>query len=1271
MTLPRCPDDARYVKSFEVADLAAQNFFKKYGFVVFQDVLSPAECEATVAEIWTSLEERTEGLQRHQMETWSLLSSERYGLPEEQAVFTPQMVANRQNQRVYAALDAVLPHLDPIEDFDSPHPSPNSVVVTQDRWCIYRPAGHTESWRTAENLHLDVNPWTYAGLKPTEIETLRYGTTISGDHRFPLQDFRAELTAVQGRGAATGEHVQGVLNLLDNLEEDGGTRVVPGFHRCFMQWLEALGDMENNLAQSGQRDNWVLRRAAGGLPLLPLAPHVFGEVKESKEPLATERPLTYKPGDSRQRLAVEQVLLSSPSNPKGVLKAFEDFHVQCKPLLHVGPVKGIHLDTAVRQTSPRVALELGSYLGYSAVRIAQLLQDGAVLYTIEEDRDNAIMADAIIQHAGLSNVVVLQGKLESVQSQLPRPMDLVFLDHSKALYLSEIQRLEELGFIQPGTTVVADNIGGCQRVDCGRMNCGCAYARYVRDTGRYSSDFFWGSRDGIEVSIAKELGMEAPSHMGATSASMWTCQTLELPYLVRHFEEQLTQRLDSCIGPYVVDVAVCASATCFSAANVIMKPRLLVLLKEYQRHRKLSDMELTTFVDFMAAGALACGFYRFCEFNVRQRDSSAQAKDTYQLMRERAELLLKGSTREDVIAVLQEASAGPYQIGFHKKFASGIVMRRYVHLAVVLVALLLNLQGCDEEDEPQEEKVTAPVVGGNLTENKTVDVWVGEHSNRPAYTGPPAKLGLWDEKGKGIKPDPLPGKGGKLLEAERSYERALFSSNDAERQEHRLEKEKHLEDYLRDHPPPPSSTKTKGPITTLSTNTSKPGSEGDKGSGEGTSNTDAKENTEPSTEPAKQSTPIEEPEADKTLKSANESVAGNNSRNATGPAAATRVGSSESAPTPKVKEALAIESAKKLVPSEKHAVIKVPWASHEAGGTKMDEADSEKLDEAGAAGGTKMDEADLEKLDEAGAAGGTKKDAADSEKLDEAGGSKMDADEEEEVPPKIEGGTSGDPNEPTKTDQGEVQVDEEMASPQDGANSEEKDSTDDSSKETSSQQGQEEDDSEESSESEDEVASRTHDLSAMELGEAKRAARLHRLHSEHEALHELEAPFHSAFLLLVLSATFAHADETSTWSSFIHCKCGVACAKQLESWYMFDIGQSCACESCPESGHLRGSHEDLQAASEEKKVQTELVEKPDAAEKSRSTESSEPKVKVSQSLQSSAENEKKWDGASVRGTNLLYCKCGKGCTDLRQTGRNTFYCYNYACRQCSCTTTFC
>ena len=34
----------------------------------------------------------------------------------QQAVFTPQMVANRQNSRVYTALDAVLPRIGSLED---------------------------------------------------------------------------------------------------------------------------------------------------------------------------------------------------------------------------------------------------------------------------------------------------------------------------------------------------------------------------------------------------------------------------------------------------------------------------------------------------------------------------------------------------------------------------------------------------------------------------------------------------------------------------------------------------------------------------------------------------------------------------------------------------------------------------------------------------------------------------------------------------------------------------------------------------------------------------------------------------------------------------------------------------------------------------------------------------------------------------------------------------------------------------------------------------
>src|SRR5438105_1486282 len=39
--------------------------------------------------------------------------------------------------------------------------------------------------------------------------------------------------------AAVGElHVQGLVNLADNLEEDGGFWLVPGFHKYLPQWAE-------------------------------------------------------------------------------------------------------------------------------------------------------------------------------------------------------------------------------------------------------------------------------------------------------------------------------------------------------------------------------------------------------------------------------------------------------------------------------------------------------------------------------------------------------------------------------------------------------------------------------------------------------------------------------------------------------------------------------------------------------------------------------------------------------------------------------------------------------------------------------------------------------------------------------------------------------------------------------------------------------------------------------------------------------------------------
>lgn len=158
------------------------------------------------------------------------------------------------------------------------------------------------------------------------------------------------------------------------------------------------------------------------------------------------------------------------------------------------------------------------------------------------------------------------------------------------------------------------------------------------------------------------------------------------------------------------------------------------------------------------------------------------------------------------------------------------------------------------------------------------------------------------------------------------------------------------------------------------------------------------------------------------------------------------------------------------------------------------------------------------------------------------------------------------------------------------------------------------------------------------------------------------------------TAAVGPANETSsTWSNFVYCKCGLTCVKQMGSWYIFDLGQSCACQACPEepadaTGHLRGSQETAPKeipSQENHETEPKPAEKPDAAEHTKDTEGTETKLSLkSLKITPSTENEDKWEGASVSGSNMLYCKCGKKCAYGRQLGLYTYYCFRYGCNAC-------
>ena len=146
-----------------------------------------------------------------------------------------------------------------------------------------------------------------------------------------------------------------------------------------------------------------------------------------------------------------------------ILRAMDEFG-RHYPMYKLGDEKGDILEAELAKIPPPTnALELGTFLGYSALRTARHLAPGGKLRCVEFNPDHAEVATKVIAYAGLSDrVEVIIGDssqvLPSVGKTIGTSVDYVLLDHRKSLYLPDLQQMEELGIVVPGTLVVADNV---------------------------------------------------------------------------------------------------------------------------------------------------------------------------------------------------------------------------------------------------------------------------------------------------------------------------------------------------------------------------------------------------------------------------------------------------------------------------------------------------------------------------------------------------------------------------------------------------------------------------------------------------------------------------------------------------------------------------------------------------------------------------------------------------------------------------------------------
>jgi catechol O-methyltransferase len=174
-------------------------------------------------------------------------------------------------------------------------------------------------------------------------------------------------------------------------------------------------------------------------------------------------------GDGREAAAVEYVLGNARAGDiDDVLAAIDKFAYDKSILINVGDEKGLLLDAAVRRADPALALELGTYCGYGALRIARAAP-AARVYSVELAEANAVNARQIWAHAGVADrVTCVVGTIGDGGRTLDAlagehgfasgTLDFVFLDHDKDAYLDDLKSILDRGWLHSGSIVVADNV---------------------------------------------------------------------------------------------------------------------------------------------------------------------------------------------------------------------------------------------------------------------------------------------------------------------------------------------------------------------------------------------------------------------------------------------------------------------------------------------------------------------------------------------------------------------------------------------------------------------------------------------------------------------------------------------------------------------------------------------------------------------------------------------------------------------------------------------
>ena len=128
-----------------------------------------------------------------------------------------------------------------------------------------------------------------------------------------------------------------------------------------------------------------------------------------------------------------------------------------RPRMLSGHVQGRLLSMFSKMISPKNILEIGTYTGYSAICMAEGLQKGGKLITIDVNEELEDRVRSYFDEAGMTEVLEFKiGNAMEIIPSLNQQFDLVFIDADKSNYSNYLNLV--IGKVPSGGYIIADNV---------------------------------------------------------------------------------------------------------------------------------------------------------------------------------------------------------------------------------------------------------------------------------------------------------------------------------------------------------------------------------------------------------------------------------------------------------------------------------------------------------------------------------------------------------------------------------------------------------------------------------------------------------------------------------------------------------------------------------------------------------------------------------------------------------------------------------------------